>query len=40
MFSLIVYLGLDVGRGLVDVGLTAGRDGLPQEPHPLKLLFI
>jgi hypothetical protein len=34
------YLGLDVGRGRADVGRTAGLDGLPQDPHALKLLFI
>jgi hypothetical protein len=34
------YFGRDVGRGLADAGRAAGRDGLPQAPQALMLLFI
>ena len=40
-FKKFFYSGLDVGRVIgLDVGLADGRDGLPQAPHALKLLFI
>mgnify|MGYP003342677568 FL=1 len=38
MFYLGLLVGLGLGRALV--GLAAGRDGFPQAPHALKLLFI
>lgn len=41
-FQKCSYFGRDVGLGLgrAEVGRAAGRDGLPQAPQALKLLFI
>jgi hypothetical protein len=34
------YLGRDVGRGRAVTGRAAGREGLPQAPQALMLLFM